>query len=86
MVSQTRNVEVSRATDNGSGYYTIYKSGWDYIGDLLTLISKSDNSQASFGGGRNASDFALATGTLSAQPLFWGDDDNTSDVKIFGIE
>ena len=44
MVSQTRNTEVSYAKNNGSGYYTIYKSGWDFISDLLTLISKSDNS------------------------------------------
>ena len=43
MVNQTRNTEVSYATAIGTGYYTIYKSGWDFINDLLTLISKSDN-------------------------------------------
>jgi hypothetical protein len=88
MVSQTRNTEVSYATANGSGYYTIYKSGWDYIGDLLTLISKSDNSQAKFGSGRSKSTntTAIATGTLKAQPYFKGYNDETSDVKVFGIE
>ena len=87
-VSQTRNTEVTYATANGSGYYTIYKSGWDYIGDLLTLISKSDNSQAKFGSGRSKSTntTAIATGTLKAQPYFKGYNDETSDVKVFGIE
>jgi hypothetical protein len=88
MVSQTRNTEVSYATANGSGYYTIYKSGWDYIGDLLTLISKSDNSQAKFGSGisKSTNTTAIATGTLKAQPYFKGYNDETSDVKVFGIE
>ena len=88
MVSKTRNTEVSYATANGSGYYTIYKSGWEYIGDLLTLISKSDNSQAKFGSGRSKSTntTAIATGTLKAQPYFKGYNDGTSDVKVFGIE
>ena len=85
-VSQTRNIEVSYATANGSGYYTIYKSGWEYIGDLLTLISKSDNSQTKFGSGRSKSTTAIATGTLKAQPYFKGYNDETSDVKVFGIE
>jgi len=88
MVGQTRNTEVSRATANGSGYYTIYKSGWDYIGDLLTLISKSDNSQTKFGTGRSKlnTPTPIATGTLKTFPLFKGYSDEASDVKVFGIE
>lgn len=88
MVSQTRNTEVSYAQANGSGYYTIYKSGWDFIGDLLTLISKSDNSQGRFGTGRSktTNTTAIATGTLKAFPMFKGYTDETSDVKVFGIE
>jgi hypothetical protein len=86
MASQTRNTEVSYATANGSGYYTIYKSGWDFIGDLLTLITRSDNSQAKFGNGRNNTSSALPAGTMNAQPYFKGYTDVTSDVKVFGIE
>ena len=87
-VNNTRNTEVTYATANGSGYYTIYKSGWDYIGDLLTLISKSDNSQAKFGSGRSkyTNNTAIATGTLVSHPYFKGYTDETSDVKVFGIE
>ena len=86
MVNQTRNTEVSYATAIGTGYYTIYKSGWDFINDLLTLISKSDNGQASFGQGRHGASNALATGTLKDKPMFMGYDNATSDVKAFGIE
>lgn len=88
MVSQTRNTEVSYATGIGSGYYTIYKSGWDFICDLLTLISKSDDCQTKFGTGRSKSTntTAIACGTLKAQPMFKGYNDETSDVKVFGIE
>lgn len=86
--NQARTTEVTYATANGSGYYTIYKSGWEYIGDLLTLISKSDNSQTKFGSGRSKSTntTAIATGTLKSQPYFKGYADETSDVKVFGIE
>ena len=88
MVSQTRNTEVTYAMGNGDQYYTIYKSGWDYIADLLTLISKSDNSQAVFGSGRSTSggSGAIAVGTLKDKGPFWGSSNGTSDVKVFWIE
>ena len=88
MVSQTRNTEVSYAAANGEGYYTIYKSGWDHICDLLTLISKSDHGQDRFGTGRSKSTNTtpIATGTLKDQPMFKGYNNETSDVKVFGIE
>jgi hypothetical protein len=88
MVSQTRNTEVAFAQANGAGWDTAYKSAWDYIGDLLTLISKSDNGQNAFGTGRCASGntAAISTGTLKAQPGFWGSSNQTSDVKVFWIE
>lgn len=88
MVNQTRNTEVTYAMGNGDQYYTIYKSGWDYIADLLTLISKSDNSQAAFGSGRSASNnsAAIAVGSLKDKGPFWGSSNGTSDVKVFWIE
>jgi hypothetical protein len=88
MVNQTRNTEVSRATANGNGYYTIYHSGRSYICDLLTLISKSDSHQTVFGYGRSktTNTTAINTGTSKAKGLFWGSSDETSDVKVFGIE
>ena len=82
MLNQTRNTEVSYATAIGTGYYTIYKSGWDFINDLLTLISKTDNAQTAFGQGRHGASNALATGTLKDKPMFMGYDNATSDVKV----
>ena len=88
MVSTTRTEEVNRAKANGNGYYTIYKSGWDFIGDILTLLAKSDNSQAVYGSGRCKSDNkdAIACGTLKNKGAFWGSNDETSDVKVLFIE
>lgn len=88
MVSQTRNTEVSYAEANGAGYDTIYNSGWQYIADLLTLVSKNDNGQAVFGSGRSKSSntAAIATGTTKTYGPFWGASDETSDVKVFWIE
>ena len=95
MVSQTRASEISRAQANGTGtdmttngYYITYKSGFDYIADILTLISKSDNSQNAFGRGRvkSTNKSALAAGTLKNKPAFYGDSTGTTDVKALYIE
>ncbi len=88
MVSTTRQQEIDRAQANGDGYYTIYKSGHDYIDDLLTLIAKSDDMQTAFGKGRSlaSNTAAIANGTLKALPAFIGYTNATSDVKVFYIE
>lgn len=88
MVNQTRNTEVAYAQAIGAGYDTIYNSGWQYIADLLTLVSKNDNGQAVFGSGRSKSSntAAIATGTTKTYGPFWGSNDETSDVKVFWIE
>lgn len=88
MVSQTAQTEVSYAQANGSGWYTIYKSGWEYIADLLTLISKSDDSQTAFGAGRSASgnSAGITPGSLKDKGAFMGYTDGTSSVKVFYIE
>lgn len=88
MVNQTRNTEVAYAQAIGAGYDTIYNSGQQYIADLLTLVSKNDNGQATFGGGRSKSNnsAAIATGSTKSYGPFWGASDETSDVKVFWIE
>lgn len=79
---------ISFAEANGLGYNIIYKSGWDYIADLLTLISKSDDSQTAFGRGyvKSTNKSALSIGTLKNKPAFCGYSNGTTDVKVFYIE
>lgn len=87
-VSQTASNEIAQSQANGSGWNIIYKSGWDYICDLLTMLSKTDNAQVAFGAGRTKSTntSALKTGTLVSSPAFCGYSDGTSDVKVLYIE
>lgn len=57
---------------------------------LLILMSKSLDAQTAFGNGRqgqtSAASSMLGTGTMNTKGLFWGDDDDTHGVKVFGME
>lgn len=90
MSEQTRSTEISRAKSNGSGWYTIYKSGWDFICDILTLLGKSDNTQAVFGAGNcdgdQSYDAVLNVGSTKAKPAFYGTSNAKADVKVLYIE
>lgn len=88
MVNQNRNTEVAYAQANGIGYDTIYNSGWQYIADLLTLVSKSDAAQAKFGTGRcdSGNSSGITPGSTKSYGPFWGSNNQTSDVKVFWIE
>lgn len=88
MVSQTREVEITYAKAIGAGWHTIYNSGWNYINDLLTLIGKSDNTQAVFGEGRSLSSNTskIDNGTLKDKGCFWGDNGGVNGVKVLWIE
>lgn len=61
---------------------------WLLLQMLCTLISKSTNSQAKFGYGRCKSDnsSAIGQGTMNDKGLFYGVNDQTSGVKVFGME
>lgn len=88
MASQTRETEITYAKAIGAGWHTIYNSGWNYINDLLTLIGKSDNTQAVFGEGRsNSSNTSkINNGTLKSKGCFWGDNGGVNGVKVLWIE
>ena len=67
---------------------------WRTLGDLCTLISKSTNAQASFGGG-NTNTYETTSGTGGMLPTgqndlttgqFNGYDDLTHHVKVFHVE
>lgn len=89
----TATQDKTNAEANGSGWQT-----WDWskhclITDLLTLISRTTNSQAAFGGGSaNTQDTEdtqahgmLTTGT-SGSGQFYGTNDWLHHVKVFHIE
>lgn len=88
--STTAQQEVDAASALGTGWQI-----WDYTSkemlcDLLTLISKSLDTQGTFGqghstGGSSASDF-LDCGTLNDKGKFFGYSATTSQVKCFGME
>jgi len=96
MVSQTATTEITRAEANGTGagegggnvdgYWTITKSQWDFVNDLLVLISKSTDTQTAFGNGNSDSGSYLAAGTLKATGQFYGYSSTSAAVKVFYIE
>ena len=81
---------VSGATANGSGWYIGYWSQRSLINTLLILLSKSTNSQSSFGNGNarasTSTSALLPTGTLNNNGQFSGSTATNQQVKIFHIE
>lgn len=96
ITNQTRQVEINYAKANNLTndliWYTEVYSDRMLIELLALLISKSTNSQAVFGTGNNNSFISISdpgikiSGTLNNKGLFWGNQDNVSGVKLFGME
>lgn len=85
--SQTAEVEITRAKSVGDDFYIMYKSAWEYVADLLTLIGKNDNSQEVFGYGIDGRKNAIqAPGSLVASGPFYGTNDGLYCVKTIWIE
>lgn len=91
---QTASTEVTYARANNPGsdilWNTEVYSDIMLINLLLVLIGKSTNVQTTFGGGRygqaSAASNMLATGTMDSKGLFWGANNGTYGVKVFGME
>lgn len=97
MASQTATTEITNAKSNNTGsdiiWYTELFNDRMLINLLLLLIGKSTDTQTIFGTGNNNSyvyDNNITgikeTGTMNTKGLFWGNQDNVSGVKVFGIE
>lgn len=90
----TASTEVTAAEACGTGWQIWDHSSREMINDLLVLMSKNANGQATFGKGResgySASDTVtygkLQTGTLIKKGAFYGYSTSYSDVKVFHIE
>ena len=96
MTNQTATTEITYAKANNTGsdiiWYTELFNDRMLINLLLLLIGKSTDTQTVFGTGNNDSYVSTSntgiknTGTMNTKGLFWGNQDNVSGVKVFGIE
>lgn len=96
MTSQTAQVEINYAKANNPGsdilWYTEVTCDRMMVNILLYLIGKSTDTRRVFGSGNNQSYVGATntgvknTGTMNGKGLFWGNQDNITGVKVFGIE
>lgn len=87
MVSKTAQTEVTYAKNNGTDiWYTEVAADRFLIQDLLTMMFKSTDLQATAGMGVVSASAAIAPGTMNTKGMFWGSNDKTSGVKVFGME
>ena len=91
---KTSAQEVTAAELNNPGtdklWYTETFADVTLINLLLILMAKSLDTQTAFGNGRcgqgSAAENMLGTGTMNDKGLFWGSNQNTYGVKVFGME
>lgn len=98
LTNKNRQNEVDYAkannTDGNIIWYTGVVCDWLLVGLLLTLISKSTDSQTKFGTGNiktyvnadNSNTGIKPSGTLNKKGLFYGKQDQSTCVKVFGME
>lgn len=94
--TQTADTEISLTRANNLTddiiWYTEVFCDRQLVNLLLILIGKSTNTQSIFGNGNvksrvsNSNTGILNTGSMNEKGLFWGNQDNISGVKVFGIE
>lgn len=92
MVSQNAETEINRARANNQNSKVIWDTEVyaDFIFQalMMVLLSKSTNSQGKFGYGRclSSNSSVIGQGTMNTKGMFWGSNDQTSGVKVFGME
>lgn len=88
-ISKTAQQEIDAAVLNGSGWYTEVLADRMLINMLLVLMGKSLDTQTVFGAGfitgGSQSNMKL-TGTADDKGLFYGLSDESTPVKVFGME
>lgn len=92
-VSTTAQQEIDLAKANNQDssnpiWYTEVYADRLLINLLLVMMAKNMNTQAVYGTGRCASSnsSAIGNGTMNGKGMFWGSQDQTSGVKVFGME
>lgn len=87
-VNTTAANEITYAKANGNDWYTEVLADRLLLQDLLIMMARSTECQTAFGYGRcnGSNSNAIAPGTMNTKGMFWGSDDQTSGVKVFGME
>ena len=71
-------------------WYTEVYCDVNLINYLLMMMAKNTDTQATYGYGRStvtaSAKNILDTGTMNTKGMFWGSNDGTSGVKVFGME
>ncbi|GKI16954.1 hypothetical protein CE91St44_34390 [Oscillospiraceae bacterium] len=86
MVNQNATTEINYAKANGSDWYTEVLADRLLIQDLLVMMGKSTDGQTVYGKGRCDTNSAVNTGTMNSRGMFWGSNNGTDGVKVFGME
>lgn len=88
LVSQNASTEITYAKANGADWYTEVLADRLLIQDLLVMMAKSTECQTAYGYGRckSSNSNAIGQGTMNTKGMFWGSNDQTSGVKVFGME
>ena len=86
MVSKNATTEINYAKANGNDWYTEVLADRLLIQDLLVMMGKSTDCQTVFGSGRSDASSAAKTGTMNTKGMFWGSNNGTDGVKVFGME
>lgn len=86
MVSQNATAEINYAKANGNDWYTEVLADRLLIQDLLVMMGKSTDGQTVYGKGRCDTNSAVNTGTMNSRGMFWGSNNGTDGVKVFGME
>ena len=90
LVHGRAQTEIDRAAANNQSGADIWRTrSWadrNLVNCLLTVISRSDDSQTVFGAGNTTSGELLKTGTLNDKGQFFGYEETDKQVKVFHIE
>lgn len=86
LVSQNASTEITYAKANGDDWYTEVLADRLLIQDLLVMMAKSTDGQTAYGSGVSNASAAIGQGTMNTKGMFWGSNNATSGVKVFGME
>lgn len=88
LVSQNAQSAINYAKANGDDWCIEVAADRLLMQDLLVMMFKHTNLQLVLGYGvcKSSNTTAIIPGTLNNKGLFWGSSDQTSGIKVFGME